>query len=461
MSGRAPASPGRRRGHLVVAALLTVAPWGCKRDADAPLPADQLFPKKPRSPASPLPPFGGLQRLTEVAETEPNDDRAHAQPLAVGTVIHGQLSPGRLAPGADDWYAIDPSVSPGAAMRLELRDAPGCAVLTLTDRDGQLRQRATMAGGAAVLNHLAPRVSGVFAHVRCDPERPRGKRGHGAYRLLLSSRPRMPTEEVEPNDRVGQEVLSVDRATPVQGTIGRAGDVDLWRATMAEREVVTLSLTGLPGLLAVLQVRDERGEVVLQRRGLKGQPIVIPNLSPPQTTVLAAVLARGDATSEHSYALAIQPASDAIRRLDEREPNDTRATAGLLAMDRPATGVIDSPNDVDWWEVITVPGTALGVTLRCPEGVKARLVVHPGDGKPVWATAASGGATLRLERVPALAEKVGVRVHGIGRDHDVLLPYQLEVANLSAVDAALDLGDGATPASPGAAATATHGGHLP
>ena len=98
---------------------------GCKRDADAPLPKDELFPTAPQHAANRAPnPFGALPRANSFPEREPNDGPERAQPLAdkmadawISFARDGDPNTGSLP----DWPAFDDEAR--AFMRFTLEPA--------------------------------------------------------------------------------------------------------------------------------------------------------------------------------------------------------------------------------------------------------------------------------------------------------------------------------------------------
>jgi hypothetical protein len=440
--------------RAVTAALLgcTLVVAGCKRDAVEAIPRAALFPNKPAA-GDPVRhnPFGALARAKAILEIEPNDGPETAQLLAVQTVISAAVGPPGDVPGASDWYALDTTVGAGQVLRLSLLQAPKCAVLTITDGDGKTLQRAITRGGRVVLDHLQPSATMQFATVLCRANsaakpQPAG----GNYRLQLSSRPSVPGEELEPNDSLGTASPGLAIGASVQGTLAHRRDTDRWRLPTAaepDGQPLTLSVTGLPGVGLQLKGFGADGVQLFKRRGGRGEPLLIPNFNRAMRGATSLGLnAVGGRTSDHVYVLALrEQLPTAAAAVTGSEPSDRRSEANVIALDHTERGIIDGAGDVDWFALDVAIGTALEVTLRCPRTVKARLVAHVGDGAPAWATAGSEGATLKLPRLVAAAERVWIRIHGVGKSHDPGEAYQLEVANMSALDDALDLSGLATP----------------
>jgi hypothetical protein len=197
-----------------------------------------------------------LRLRTEVpksgGEAEPNDDPAHAQPIAEGTLL------GYLARGDTDVFRftaaapteLDVEVAPPERVdaRLEILREDG-AVLARSDtgkrREAERIPNLFVPGGAVLIRVSAGKGDG-------NPDEP--------YRLSVTARPPEPDAEREPND-------TADKATPLAvgarggGLIAPRGDVDFWQVPAAPDAEgnVPVSVTGVPGLTLDVRVHGQAG----------------------------------------------------------------------------------------------------------------------------------------------------------------------------------------------------------
>jgi hypothetical protein len=197
-----------------------------------------------------------LRLRTEVpksgGEAEPNDDPAHAQPIAEGTLL-GYLARGdtdvfRFAAAAPTELDVEVAPPERVDARLEILREDG-AVLARSDagkrREAERIPNLFVPGGAVLIRVSAGKGDG-------NPDEP--------YRLSVTARPPEPDAEREPND-------SADKATPLAvgarggGLIAPRGDVDFWQvpATPDAEGNVPVSVTGVPGLTLDVRVRGQAG----------------------------------------------------------------------------------------------------------------------------------------------------------------------------------------------------------
>jgi len=181
------------------------------------------------------------QPVSPETETEPNDDAAHALPLAEGSVQ------GTLGRGDVDLY------------RFKL-DEPRVAALEVTPpervdvRVDVLREN----GGASVLHldqgkrHEPEAIPNLFlvpgAYLLRLSTAPGDGNGDEPYQVTFSLRSAEPGEEREPND-VGTRATLLSAGAAARGWLAPRGDVDVWRIDHpASRGAATLGIEGVPDL---------------------------------------------------------------------------------------------------------------------------------------------------------------------------------------------------------------------
>lgn len=186
--------------------------------------APSAAPPAPAAPAAPAPP--------SLAEAEPNDAPAQAQPVSSTIRVQGDLHPVQPASRPDeDWYAIRPGgdgKTPATAdLRAELLPPAGVRFsLEVYDRDlNKLLSLPCSAGAGCLVPGI--RVRGqAFLRVFS----PTGATGTYALDVRLS--PPDLDAEAEPNDRpVDATPLPLDH--PLHGTIGTPADEDWYVLDLA------------------------------------------------------------------------------------------------------------------------------------------------------------------------------------------------------------------------------------
>jgi len=448
-----------RRSIALFAVGLALA--GCKREAHEQLRASTLFPKTPGGAENGGDPaFGAMARATEVAEVEPNDGLAKAQKLPASAVVKGTVGPPGDVPGATDFYAIPGHPGAGRVARIELIEAPACTEIAVfsVGSSTPLQVGRVAKTGRSVLDAVGLTAAGLVVRIRCvagkkDERAPVG----GGYRLRTGSRTRTAGEEQEPNEKPLASGPVVAPGQVIQATLSRPGDVDVFSLRTGDagsaRQPLTLAVAGVPNVIIGVELRQADGQVRLKRVSTRGRGISIPNLAPGLLRGVdsVAVAAISGAQADHRYAVALSPPDCAGAagclggRVDEREPNDRRADAAMLRFDHRLKGLLDGRKDADWYAIDVDPGTTVGFTVKPPEGVRAKVMVSSPPSEPLWVIGPHKGGVVEVARYVAGGPRVYVRVMGVKGSHDPAAAYSIEAANISEVDAALDLSGLVTP----------------
>lgn len=441
---------------------LVVALLGCKRDADAPLPRETLFPDAASAQPAPRPSSAGiLQRAALLDAVEPDNEPARALVLTGDVVVSGSLAAAppdasdtpepkrkrarrRTVTTDTDWFRLTPAEEPGTITRVELRDAPACARLDVfvggddpssLDIRAPLRSaRAWRKTGVVVPSLRREPSRSLWVRVRCAVRADQRDGAGGTYRLALTTRPRMPDEEVEPNDEAGDhtEILvlggSLLGGASAQGALAPLGDLDVYALDLVAAppgEALLLGVTGVPGVRLRVSLRDAHTErVMLERTSARGEGVLLPNLDVRRTgdRPLLAIEALSGQAPDARYAAQIRtflPAgcpdvSACPDRLPvEREPNDARTTAFGIASGGLITGLLDHPDDVDWYAVDGAEGDAVIATLQAPASVRGALEIWL-DGEAVVAAQASEvGEQLSVAGAVAGGRRLHVAVRAV------------------------------------------------
>ena len=305
-------------------------------------------------------------KITFSAEAEPNNQPEEASPLALGSGVRGALDgqddkdlyqiiierPGQLSAQLSGIDGVD--------LTLELLDPEG-KVLAISDR-GPARSSEGLPNIAVVAGTHHLRV-GEF--VKKQPakkkrkrkkkkkkkvEEPVGRTGLSpTYELVVEHRANAEDRhEREGNDTREQatEILLGDEAF---GFIGWARDVDVWKLStegFAADYGVDLELSGVPGVTFKLQILDENGKKILQRRASKGGGLSLRNLMvvrPEDDDVPVPESENSDEAEPFYYARLSARRSNPVDKYrlrmstrlmepdEEREPNDAADQAMSLA----------------------------------------------------------------------------------------------------------------------------------
>lgn len=445
---------------LVAGTILCAA--GCKRDADAPLARETLFPKTASaSSGSAAPSHGVLERVVLINEAGDNDTIETAALVADNAIVLGGfLAAPKRAAGSHkgklgkrkrarrrlidaDWYRLAAPAEVGLISRLELRQGPACGRLEVW-RAGAgkalLRTRRER-GQRPVLDALGREGGDLLVRVSCTSRQPL-KDDEAGYRLAITTRPRRLDEEVEPNDAADPLTSLIPMGQGVQATLAHRHDADVFRLDLSAAvpsEALVLGVTGVPGVSLSVRLLDEAGvKMLLERHPPRGQGVLLPNLDVRRTGVRPTlrIAALSGVGPDAPYSASIRPLlpqgcptqdSCPERVPVEREPNDSRQDAMGIAAGSLITGVIDGPGDADWYAIDGEPGQVASVDLQPPEGLALTLSVA--DGPTPWAELAATFPGQRLMFAGWLLDRrrFYVRIGGVETGHDRGHSYMLRV----------------------------------
>lgn len=476
--------------YAVSLACVAAAALACRRDADAPLPAQHLFPDvavaAPQQTASAA---GSVTRAERLAEAEPNDSVEHAQPLSADAIVAATLQaaapppadeaapPAKSAKGAkkpknppktvvidQDWYRL-PAVPPGQVLQVELRNAAACAELQVFDDAGKklLRKGRTVKGVRPVFGSLASTAGASAVRVLCEVAAGKAAEPEArTYELAVFSRPLASGEELEPNDAAAAKDAPVAAVgATLQGTLSPEGDVDAFAIATAGSEAgapMVLSATGPADVEWQLAIAESAGaKPWLVRKLGKNQSALIANVDwagLPATAVVQLTALKGQAP-DTPYAFSLQPylpagcakAADCPALLPvEREPNDAAEHPFAVAWsDKPqtVTALLSGGDDVDWYAVQVPRDQACSVRVRSGRAERALQLqwVASATSKPVT-VAVPAGTVGALPAIAGTGAAVLLAVRAADPSQPAANePYQLEIAPLDPTAWEAEAGD--------------------
>jgi hypothetical protein len=264
--------------------------------------------------------FAVSRGLTDVAEKEPNDEPAQAQPVALNSAVQGTCDNGR-----DDFYRI--TLKKGQRIVVECQaqklDSLLDANLTLADTDGRtLASSADHFGRDPLIDFLAPRDGEYVVGVN-----DLSFRGGHPYRLVVTDRPRV--ENVFPRAvRVGTPAT----VTVLGRNLGPGSRPSAWK------------LGDLP-----LEERDEPVSVPADlptgAYRFHEHPTTHSVLPTAATAALAGFTVRPAGSDD---AVPILAADGPVTA--EVEPNDDPHKPQAITLPAVVSGRFDRERDADWYE---------------------------------------------------------------------------------------------------------------
>lgn len=382
-------------------------------------------PTPPPGPPSARPP-----EAPAIAEAEPNDRSANANPLPLGVPVTGRIS---KEDDVDVWRLDLPAPRPGEtgkrALGLEVSAVPGLRpALAVVDAEGApvAERRAREVGAEVSLPNLTLAPDARLPLYVTVKSAWIGKRRTAApdtpYRLRATLATVPADLEEEPND--GPET-----ATPIVG-LGRlgyltpTGDADWYSVTVDRPVIARVVVSGVDGVDLVLDAPDPSAgkDAVRARSNVGGEKDgeILPDLWLPAGTSYLRVASgsrkvdgkwvRDYENPGQTYTLGVSM-RDAFPG-DEVEPNDTPERATPLRVGGRGRGYLYPYRDVDFFRVEIGPedeGTLTAVASALPH-VDVTLSLHGGEPvegvQPVIASAgvdkATGEARLTAEVEPGV-----------------------------------------------------------
>ena len=260
--------------------------------------------------------FQVTRSLAEVAEKEPNDDAATAQPIAVNSVVNGTSDNNR-----EDFYRF--TLKQGQRVVVECQaqklDSPLDATLTLTDASGkQLASNGDWFGLDPLIDFVSPKEGDYFVSV-CDLT----FRGGFPYRLLVSDQAHV--ENVFPRAiQVGKPV----QVSVFGRNLGGNAKPSQWAIGDQRFDEFQESVTAPADLLATGSYR------------FSAHPTTHSVLPTAATCTLTGFTVRGIPTLVTENAVTL-----------ESEPNDDPKKPQVLALPAVVSGRFDKERDADWYEI--------------------------------------------------------------------------------------------------------------
>ncbi len=271
--------------------------------------------------------FAVSQGLTEVAEKEPNDEQATAQPVAVNSVVNGTSDSNR-----EDVFRFP--LKQGQRVAIECQagklDSPLEATLVLTSADGrQLGSSGHYYGRDPLIDFVAPQAGDYFVSVH-----DLSFRGGYPYRLVISDLPQV--ENVFP--RAVQAGKSA-ALTAYGRNLGPSAKKSPWTIQNLALDEFAFSVTPPADVLSLGAYRFFE------------HPTNHGPLPTAATCTLTGFQVRPTPDKVPANAVPVVVVDTPVTV--EAEPNDEPGKAQPLTLPAVVSGRFDRPRDADWYEFET------------------------------------------------------------------------------------------------------------
>ncbi len=327
------------------------------------------------------------------AESEPNDDVGHAQPLTPGHGISGQLvqaagaagKPGK--PDSDYFTFVEPGVggSDGGFNELRVTLLPttvavggpaqsGALDVALEILDGDGARLAQIDDAPAGEPEIYPNLGAVPGHtyyLRVTTSAHTSKTApaatQGGYTLTVERAPATEGAEQEPNDKIAQATALP--GPDGHGYFGRRRDEDWLRIPTNGGSLLKLELGAVEGVGPKLRV-ESNGAVLARAETGRGGELRLRNVGLPPGVSEVQVLLSGDGrnpTTLWQLRFGVEAPLDGA----EHEPNDSLAQANAIDDGVTVSGFL-WPGDVDFYCTAKTAGGFVA-TLEGVDGVDLKL----------------------------------------------------------------------------------------
>jgi hypothetical protein len=263
-----------------------------------------------------------------------------------------------------------------------------------------------------------------------------GGAGADAYRLRVAASPWRRGLEWEPND----DEARPDEMAPaipgpgklaehrVSGWWSDAGDRDCFALPLAVppegallRIVLAPPPSVIPGLTVFAKQAGKAGPALVQARGGRGEPLILPALGARSWTLayILCVAGESNAPSPAPYLLqaSLQPADAPF----EFEPNDDLAQASALPPGIAVAGFLPT-GDVDLYRISAQTRSQRAIRVAVPEGHEVELLLLDEAGRELARGAPERSGVLRARHpTPAFARLRALGLGRVDRTYEVVL----------------------------------------
>ncbi len=323
-------------------------------------------------------------------ELEPNDRRVDATQVALGQAVSGYLAhandvdlyrfelPGRddlpatVIDAGDDAGVVDaglPASEPRVALRLDLSAVEGVAfeLQLMTEAEAVLFSAKSRENSALSLRNVGVRASDrvVYVAIRSTPlgtgkDAKRGSNDSLSYTLTVAQEEAGASAELEPNDDPSH-ATDLPPNSYRDGYLSPKGDVDYFRLVTGGPAIAKVQVTGVEKVdlvLSVVSAVEGKPEETLLKTNEGGtrEPEQLNNVSCVGSCLIKVETAarkvdgkwvRDDENADSSYRLSTIVVPD--DGSEEKEPNNTAATATPISFGRPIRGTVYPKRDTDFF----------------------------------------------------------------------------------------------------------------
>jgi len=294
-------------------------------------------------------------KVTNLTETEPNNDKNSAQLVEHGTAVKGFIG----EPMDQDYFKLHLPPDSSAILKATLTGVTGLNLkMELFDEAGDLLAEAdkNKAGGGEILANRGLTSGDYFLRVRELWLKNQEKKANDStfYVLQIQLSTASDSTEFEPNNR-GVEANPIRAGQVITGYLSPDADADWFKLPLPKEGhyYLSISLSGVDEVDTRLAVYDPIEALILEKNGEgKGLRELIPNLGiDPAVDFYYLVVSGSKWQSNEVTPYQIKAGFREVEGNIEIEPNDRLVRATDLAINDTIRGFIETASDIDWYRV--------------------------------------------------------------------------------------------------------------
>ncbi|AFC27055.1 subtilisin-type proteinase [Paenibacillus mucilaginosus 3016] len=314
---------------------------------------------------------------------EPNDRKDQAK-----TVSNAKSVTASFASGTDaDWYVIDAQYDGTVSLSFAM-DSSMTVSAQHTDASGVLSAKTVQGGGAVTFP-----VSKGRSYVQLQLK-DRGQAEAVPYRMTTSFE--IYRDAFEDNDRQFKASVLPSRTLTVKGTFHQTGDTDWYEFPVPESGSMRIRLTSDTARIdPVLLVQKQGEKSVTVDYGDDGaeEGYELTEVFPGSYYIRVTNVKEYANAVVGEYTLKIE--YDA-KLADPNEPNNKSYQATVVSLDTPYTGLLDKPNETDWFQFRVEQESRVGIGLTdIPAGVSLYMHLYDGSMRSIASSMNEQGSAVQ------------------------------------------------------------------
>ncbi|TDF93600.1 peptidase S8 [Paenibacillus piri] len=313
---------------------------------------------------------------------EPNNRKDQAKAISVSKMISASFSGG----SDQDWFYFDAPYNGTVNLDFDTGGLP--VIVQHTDANGNFASVAAKPGQPASVQVVKGRS---YVQLQLDN---RNLKQEVPYKLTTSFD--IYRDQFEDNDHQYSATVLPSRSQTIVGTFHQMNDQDWFELPIEQsgslRIRVSTDTARIDPVLFV-QKKGEKAYVVDDNEDGVEESLLLPEVFPGSYYIRVSNVKEYPFPVTGEYTLTIE--YDA-KLIDPNEPNNRSYQATTVSLNTPYYGLIDKPDDVDWFQFRIQENNMVQLDLtEIPDGVEMNMILYDGSMKPISNTSGMKAAKLQ------------------------------------------------------------------